>query len=263
MDYENKEDQFHKRGNLFLEISAIMIFVLLILFAGVVYHFYTEVNRLYDDKQELLSRIEAFEQRPINLGINQDFNRLRKEQIALRRQVTKLEAEARDSNAANADIPNNEIEDLQARVGELEKLAEAGSLHANPGNGVVVSKGKRRKVINDIQVDLASCSEKMMYVYCDISLEALGDAGRRVEISNQSTLLEDEDGITYPISSFSLGTGSKNEVRHKATVFVSKTRPVKLRFRFFEPAVGTQSFSLAQFQIDGTGVPFEEVRVER
>ncbi|WP_421982213.1 hypothetical protein [Roseibium sp.] len=259
MDYEIKEDQFQKRGNLFLEISAIMIFVLLILFAGVVYHFYTEVNRLYDDKQELLGRIEAFEQRPANLGTNQDFDGLRNEQIALRRQVAKLEEEAMD---ANADNPEKEIKELQERVGELEKLAEAGSLHANAGNGVVVSRGKRRKVVNDIQVDLATCSEKMMYVYCDISLEALGDAGRRVEISNQSTLLEDEDGITYPISSFSLGTGRKNEVRHKATVFVSKTRPVKLRFRFFEPAVGTQSFSLAQFHIDGAGVPFEEIRVD-
>ncbi|WP_282045597.1 hypothetical protein [Roseibium album] len=63
MDYENKENHFKKRGNLFLEISAILIFVILILFAGVVFHFHMEVNRLNDDKAELLARITAFEQR--------------------------------------------------------------------------------------------------------------------------------------------------------------------------------------------------------
>ncbi len=258
MDYENKQDHFQKRGNLFLEISAIMILVLLIMFAAVVFHFYTEVNRLYDDKQELLTRIEAYGQRSANLQDNRDLNRLRNEQAALRRQLMDLESKL-DAVHANKDM---QINAQRTRIENLDRQIKAIANSAKQRKPEVISRSKRRKVIDDLQVDLAACSEKMMYIYCDITLEALGGVGRRVEISNQSTLLEDADGVIYPISSFSLGTGDENEVRYKARIFVSKARPVKLRFRFFEPPVGAHSFSVAQFYIDGVKIPFEEVQVE-
>ncbi|WP_281927688.1 hypothetical protein [Roseibium album] len=290
MDYENKENHFKKRGNLFLEISAIMILVLLVMFAAVVFHFYAEVNRLYDDKQALLTRIEAYGQRSANLQDNRDLNHLRNEQAALRRQLMDIEGKL-DAVRANNDMQINaqrtRIENLdrhikaiegkldavranndmqinaqRTRIENLDRHIKAIANNAKQRKPEVISKSKRRKVIDDLQVDLATCSEKMMYIYCDITLEALGGAGRRVEISNQSTLLEDADGITYPISSFSLGATSENEVRYKAKVFVSKARPVKLRFRFFEPPVGAHSFSVAQFYIDGVKIPFEEIRVE-
>ncbi|MBG6160609.1 cell division protein FtsB [Labrenzia sp. EL_195] len=258
MNYENKEDHFKKRGNLFLEISAIMILVLLVMFAAVVFHFYAEVNRLYDDKQALLTRIEAYGQRSANLQDNRDLNHLRNEQAALRRQLMDIEGKL-DAVRANNDM---QINAQRTRIENLDRHIKAIANNAKQRKPEVISKSKRRKVIDDLQVDLATCSEKMMYIYCDITLEALGGAGRRVEISNQSTLLEDADGITYPISSFSLGATSENEVRYKAKVFVSKARPVKLRFRFFEPPVGAHSFSVAQFYIDGVKIPFEEIRVE-
>ncbi|MEM8703123.1 MAG: hypothetical protein AAGF82_14960, partial [Pseudomonadota bacterium] len=121
MDYENKEDHFQKRGNLFLEISAIMIFVLLILFAGVVYHFYTEVNRLYDDKQALLTRIEANGQQLAILQDDRDLNRLRNEQAALRRQLMDLEGKL-DAVRANKDM---QINAQRTRIENLDRQIKA------------------------------------------------------------------------------------------------------------------------------------------
>lgn len=131
MDYENKENQFQKRGNLFLEISAIMIFVLLILFAGVVYHFYTEVNRLYDDKQELLGRINMLEHRFAAAQIEGRLNSLRDEAGGLRYRLSVL-TEKLDA-LTDQESPER-LNQLHQRVAELERIVEtAGNLPLDKG----------------------------------------------------------------------------------------------------------------------------------
>ena len=81
--------------------------------------------------------------------------------------------------------------------------------------------------------------------------------------SNVKTLVSDYSGNAYAVSSFTFGTQSDEEVRHKAKVFVSKSRPVKLQFRFFDPPSGITGYSTVQFNVDGAAVPFEQVKVAR
>ncbi|WP_299472115.1 hypothetical protein [uncultured Roseibium sp.] len=259
MDYENKENHFKPRGNLFLEISAIFIFVLLILFAGVVFHFYTEVESLYDDKQELLARISSLENRLGDDRNDSDISRLFKEQQDLREQVSGL---AKQVEALTTTDLGHELENIQKRVSELEKRPRAESTKSLPREPVVVEKDARTKLVNDIQISLRSCSEKMLYLYCDVSLKNLGTRGRKIEISNASTHLADLAGNTYSVSAFTLGTDSEEEIRYKASVFVSKARPVSLRFRFFEPTFNTPTYAVVQFNIDGSEVAFESISIE-
>ncbi|CTQ60397.1 hypothetical protein [Roseibium album] len=260
MDYENKENHFKPRGNLFLEISAILIFVILILFAGVVFHFHTEVSRLYDDKAELLARIESFESRLGEDRNESDLSRLLAEQNNLRDQVSDLVKQIEATMAADFE---RRLEETQKRIEELEQRVQTVASARPQEQAFAVEKDARTKVINDIQVDLVGCAEKMMYVYCDVSLNNLGRTGRKVEVSNAGTLVADNNGNAYRISSFTLGTASEKEVRYKANVFVSKARPVNLRFRFYLPHSRVSSFAVVQFNVDGASVPFEQVTVDR
>jgi hypothetical protein len=271
------------------EIAILLTLLIFVVFGFVFYFFYQQVADLTEQTRVLTMRLTKLEQQAGNArasglpvytrkwspsGANRsrdiktnnekpsggapnldEVRQISDMQKELQAQVSNL-AERLDDLAVDPFVQN--LEEIQRKVEQLDRPIQV----EGPLNTSVATGSERIKVGNDIQVSLVSCANKMMYLYCDIQLKNLGSRGRKIEVGNEYTFLADYSGRVFSISSFTFGISDGEEVRDKSGVFVSKARPVKLRFRFYDPPSGIPALASANFSIDGTTFPFEQILVE-
>lgn len=259
MDYENKDDYLKPKGNFFLEVAAIFIIVIIMIFSGVIFYFYKEVNHLYDDKADLLARLERIEKAS---GATRNQDEIRRLSAAQNKLQDQLSDRVKALNGKVITDLEQKLGVLRQRVARLEREGSAELPAAKAQDPAPVSTSKRVKVSGALEVTLLSCADRMMYFYCDVQLKNLGRSGRTVEIRNDNTLVRDYSGKSYSTSSFRFRTRLKEEVRDKADIFVSKAHPVVLQFRFYDPPSNIPAYAAAEFNIEGKIVSFGQVLAE-
>lgn len=259
MSYEAKENPFKPKGNLFLEVAAILIIVVMMMFAGVLYHFYQEVTRLFEDKAEILARLDEAQRSSGQAQFVKEIQQISEIQKRLQGQVSAL---GKKLNSPEHGDLAQDLDAVRQRVASLESRAEANAPASNEPDNAVVSKSAGAKVNDQVEVSLLGCADKMMYFYCDVELMNTGLTGLDLKVSNDNTLVRDYSGKVYRVSSFSFRDRYKVQVRHETTIFLNKVKASVLRFRFYEPPSSIPAFASVQFNIGGKIASFEHVLAE-
>jgi hypothetical protein len=259
MDYGNKEHYFKNNGSIGTEIAAIMMLAMFVMLCVAGFYAYKKVESIYEDKAEILARLEKFEDQLGGIQRGDDIRRISDEHKKIWQQLADL--------AERADGPvggelKNQLKDLQLAVVKLEKRIQSEGVPGQVVDPVIVAETDRIKLVKDIKVTLVRCANKMEYFFCDVQLTNTGRSGRMIEISNENTLVRDNSGKDYRGSSFTFGFKDGEEMQYKSDAFLSKGLPFKLRFRFFDPPADISAYASVQFNIDGIAVPFEKVLSE-
>lgn len=233
MNQEEKWTGDRGRDRGLTEIALLLTLLIFVAFGFVFYFFYQKVDGLSKQASELSSRLSELERSALGATENgSGLSRLREEIEALREQMVEAGQVASKTNVAGIQLDQE-----------------------NQQNSALT------KVIGNIEVNLVKCADKMMFLYCDFQLNNLGLSGQTLRISNGLALAADNSGRIFNVSSFSFGTRMPEELVYVADVFVSKSHPIPLRFRFFDAPLGITEYSNVQFEIDGVAIAFESVAV--
>ncbi|MES0879615.1 hypothetical protein [Roseibium sp. SCP14] len=140
-----------------------------------------------------------------------------------------------------------------------DNTSEAKSKSEKSSRAVMSSEGEYHATIGNIAFDLQRCSERMMYLYCDLKLTNLGSTSRSIVVSKDNSFIRRHDNTSYRVTSFSIGASGEN--LYHTVAFLRKANPLIIRYRFYDPPSGIGSYETMQFNIDGHDVSFANVMV--
>lgn len=123
-------------------------------------------------------------------------------------------------------------------------------------------KSVNAATIGDIEVDLLGCRDAMSYLSCDVKVSNLGANGRNVVVSYGDTFVGDSKNVVFLSTSFSVGMKSDRQ-HHRLEVYLSKTAPLILRYRFYNPPADAALLMTAQFNIDGEEFVFRDIPFQK